>query len=218
MFEEEEEPLILTPVNFFQIQADCTYIEPGMFPSLSQRNSQKYLLPNTSAICSEEHFADVAMGWNHEGIEFLVTAKVPYIQASYPNMTSGDSVELFLDTRDVKTSGFNTRFCHHFFFLPEAVESQVAGEITRFRTEDVHELCNPKDLNVKAVLKNNGYAMHILIPIQCLFGYDPEQFSRVGFTYRINRASGLPQHFSVISDEYQVEQQPSLWSSIQLIK
>lgn len=218
MLENEDEPLSITPVNFFQIQATCSYLTPNTFPTLTAKNSQKYLLPDTSALCVENHFADVAMGWNHEGIEVLATVKVPSIQTAYPNITNGDSVELFFDTRDVKTSGFNTRFCHHFFFLPEAVEGVNAGEITRFRTEDVHELCDPKDLNVKSLVKSNGYSLHILIPTQCLYGYDPDQFDRLGFTYRINRTTGRSQHFSVTSDEYQVEQQPSLWSSLQLIK
>lgn len=60
--------------------------------------------------------------------------------------------------------------------------------------------------------------MKIFIPSQCLYGYDPKQFDRLGFTYRINRAGGQPQHFSVISQEYQIDQQPSLWGSIKLVK
>jgi hypothetical protein len=50
-----------------------------------------------------------------------------------------------------------------------------------------------------------------------LYGYDPKQFDRVGFTYRINRHGGNPQHFAVVSKDYQIDQQPSLWGSIKLI-
>jgi hypothetical protein len=139
-------------------------------------------------------------------------------RVTYPDIARGDSVELFFDTRDVKTSGFNTRFCHHFFFLPEAVDGHQAGEITRFRTEDIHELCDPKELKVKSQLKSNSYQMQIFIPAHCLHGYDSEQFDRLGFTYRINRPDGPSQHFSVVTDDYQVEQQPSLWSSVRLVK
>jgi hypothetical protein len=123
-----------------------------------------------------------------------------------------------IDTRDVKTAGFNTRFCHHFFFLSEPVEGLVAGEITRFRTEDTHELCDPQDLKVISSRKKNSYTMNLFIPGSCLYGYDPDQFNRLGFTYRLNRAHGFPQHFSVVSEDYQIEQQPSLWSSLRLIK
>jgi hypothetical protein len=208
----EEKFIPLAPINYFQIGADCKKIDKP----LTYKTMRAYTLPDTSSLCAEEYFAEVAMGWGVEGIEVFVHVKESYSQAYYPDVTKGDSVELFFDTRDVKTSGYNTRFCHHFFFLPEAVEGRVAGEITRFRTEDVHELCDPKDLIVKCDIKTFHYDMHITIPTHCLYGYDPEQFDRIGFTYRINRASGSSQHFSVTTEDYQLEQQPSLWSSLKL--
>jgi len=219
MFEEERE-FSLNPINFFQISADCLALPEAKkesFPLLSSRNYHRYLLPDTSALCIQNAFAEVALGWSREGIEAFINIKEQYQSSQYPNVSSGDSVELFLDTRDVKTSGHNTRFCHHFFFLPESVEGHSAGEITRFRTEDTHELCNPKDLNVSAQFKKDSYQLQIFIPSQCLNGYDPDQFDRLGFSYRINRFNGEPQHFSVTSDDYQIEQQPSLWSSLRLI-
>lgn len=215
----EEPSISLSPINFFQIGVDCFYIDPAKKSDvfwLNAQNHQKYLLPNTSALCNQEHFADVALGWNQEGIEAFVKIKEPFQQIYYPEIAKGDSVELFIDTRDVKTSGYNTRFCHHFFFLPEAAEGHVAGELTRFRTEDRHELCDPKELQVKATFKESSYQLNLFIPSQCLHGYDPDQFKRMGFTYRINRATGGSQHFSVTSEEYQIEQQPSLWSSVLL--
>lgn len=201
----------LSPVNFFQIGIDCHHTPAG-----TPLKGEKYRLPDTSALCGEETFAIVSMGWSKEGIEALVNVDRPIGQCSFPDVTQGDSVELCFDTRDVKTSGFNTRFCHHFYFLPEAVEGNQAGEITRFRTEDTHELCDSKELKVITQSSSKKYSMRIFIPSQCLHGYDPDQFDRLGFTYRINRFGGEPQHFSVVSSEYQIEQQPSLWSSVKL--
>lgn len=219
MMFEDERVIALSPVNFFQIGADCLYLpSKELFPNLTSRNYQKYLFPDTSALCSQETFAEVAMGWNQEGIAVFANIKREYQQAYYPEVAQGDSLELFFDTRDVKTSGYNTRFCHHFFFLPEAVEGHLAGEITRFRTEDIHEHCDPNDLILKPQIKKGSYQLHIFIPSQCLCGYDPEQFDRLGFTYRVNRVAGNPQHFSVTTADYQLEQQPSLWSSLRLIK
>lgn len=213
----EEQVWSLSPINFFQLQCNCLYLPPAPFPSFTAKNCRKYLLPNTAALCAEEPFANTAIGWNHEGIEIFVVTQLESVQPQYPNIMRGDSVEIFIDTRDVKTSGFNTRFCHHFFFLPEAVEGTIAGEITKFRTEDVHELCNATDLKITTIRNRSGYQMNIFIPSECLHGYDPEQIKRLGFTYRINRSRGMPQHFSVTSGEYQIEQQPSLWSTLNLI-
>jgi hypothetical protein len=102
--------------------------------------------------------------------------------------------------------------------LPETVEEVHAGELTRFRSEDVHELCQGSALQVNTQKKRDGYSLQIFIPSNCLFGYDPEQFDRLGFTYRINRADGSPQHFCVSTEDYAIEQNPSLWSSMRLIK
>lgn len=218
MFNDDSQSFSLSPINFFQIKTHCKFLPPSTFPVLSSRNHAKYLLPDTSSLCNEDHFAEVAIGWNQDGLEFFIEVNSPFLKSSYPDVRQGDSCELFIDTRDVKTSGFNTRFCHHFFFLPEPCEEISKGEITRFRTEEMHELCDPNELQLLPVLKRNQYNMHIFIPSQCLHGYDPEQFDRLGFTYRINRFKGDSQHFSVLSEEYQLEQQPSLWSSLQMIK
>ena len=67
-------------------------------------------------------------------------------------------------------------------------------------------------------MKLNQGDLQIFIPAECLHGYDPEQFDRLGFSYRINRYALPPQHFSVVTKEYQIEQQPSLWSHMRLVK
>lgn len=211
-----EEFVPLTPINFFQISADCHYLKPAAFPALTKQQAKKYLLPDTSHLCSEESFAEVSLGWNEEGIEAFVKVNHPFKRAYYPEIDRGDSFELFIDTRDVKTSGFNTRFCHHFFFLAEGVEGHFCGEMTRFRTEDAHPLCDSNELKVKALMQSSGYTLNIFIPRHCLNGYDPDQFRRLGFAYRINQAEGFSQHFTVVTEDFPIEQQPSLWGSLKL--
>jgi hypothetical protein len=210
----DQEPLSLNPLHFFAISCDCRYLPiKERFPSLSS-----YSLPTTQPLTGEEAFAKIAMGWNEEGLAWQIEVNEPVSQCTYPKVDAGDSVELFIDTRDIKTSGFNTRFCHYFFFLPEAMEGISAGEKTHFRTEDSHPLCDSKDLVLETAVKRKFYTMKIFIPSHCLHGYDPKQFDRLGFTYRINRQGGEPQHFSVLSKEYQIDQQPSLWGSLKLVK
>lgn len=211
----------ITPVNFFQINADCRHLPEKLskgFPLLSAQNDGSYLLPDTSALCSEVSFAQIAMGWSDDGLELYAEINRPFRRACFPDVERGDSLEVFIDTRDVKTSGFNTRFCHHFYFLAEAIDGQQAGEITRFRTEDMHPHCDPKELKVKSICKVSSYSFNIFIPNHCLYGYDPGQFGRLGFTYRVNQAGGFAQHFTVTTDDYQIDQHPSLWGSLRLVK
>ncbi|MEC7840349.1 MAG: sugar-binding protein [Chlamydiota bacterium] len=203
----------LSPINFFQLNHECHSYTQNAFG----KDKKKYMLPVVAELCNDDPFADIYMAWAAEGIHFNVTVNQEYLHATYPDITKGDSLEIFIDTRDVKTSGYNTRFCHHFFFLPEAMSGHQCGEITRFRTDESHPMCDPQQLKVKTRLKNNSYEMQIFISSECLYGYDPKQFDRIGFTYRVNRTNGPSQHFSATSDEYRIEQQPSLWSSIRLV-
>lgn len=216
-FSEEFAPI--TPINFFQLTADCHYLsypnEQG-FPLLTKQRAQKFLMPDVSFLCGEELFAEISLGWHEEGLEAYIRIKQPFQRAYYPDVERGDSIELFIDTRDVKTAGFNHRFCHHFFALAEGIEGHSAGEITRFRTEDTHPLCDPNDLKVKSLTSKTEHSLNLFIPGHCLHGYDPSQFDRIGFAYRINRANGFPQHLSVVTEDFPIEQQPALWASLKL--
>lgn len=210
----EEYEFSLLPISFFGLSWDCPVLKNlEQVPSLSF-----HALPNTGSLCHEFDFVKVAMGWHEDGLKFQIHVNQACTKSFFPEVQKGDSVELFIDTRDLKSAGFNTRFCHHFYFLPKAVDGNYAGEVTHFRTEDSHPLCDPNLLICQTNLSSHSYAMQIIIPKNCLHGYEPSQFDRIGFTYRINRHSGTPQHFSVSSSEFPIEQQPSLWSSIKLIK
>lgn len=211
---EEENSFSLNPLSFFTLSWDCRRLKnKETFPSLTND-----LLPSLHPLSSEYQFAKVAMGWHEEGIGLQVKVNQRFIKSVFPEVQKGDSVEIFIDTRDLKSAGFNTRFCHHFVFLPQAVESHLAAEVTHFRTEDSHSLCEPHLLKCQTKLEADGYNMKIFIPSECLHGYDRLQFDRIGFTYRINRASGEAQHFSVLSSEFPIDQQPSLWSSMRLVE
>jgi hypothetical protein len=203
----------LTPSSFFSFELDCHSLPKPDARALSS----KHVLPDLSELCNEIAFADVFIGWNPQGVAVRVVVNQPYERSAYPEFALGDSVELFIDTRDMKSAGFNTRFCHHFCFLAQPVEQFQAAEVTRFRTEDTHEHCNPKELKLAVDLKKNGYTYDLFIPKKCLVGYDPEQFDRLGFSYKINRWGKPSQHFGITSAEFPIEQYPSLWCSLRLM-
>ena len=213
---EELEPL--TPVHFFALGADCHHYSGRKELHLPK----KYLLPDLSDLTGDQTFAEVAFGWSKQGITATIRVSRSSIEPFFPDFTAGDSIEFFIDTRDVKTSGSNTRFCHHFYFLPLPVqtngESVQAGEATRFRTDDSHDLCDGSLFYVACERERKRYTLQLFIPAEALHGYDPSQFDRIGFTYRINRYDGTPQHFSASSEDFSIEQHPSAWASLKLIK
>lgn len=210
-----DEIVPLNPVHFFAFQIDSCFVKGNQL-------EKKHRLPDLSPFHLERPFAQVALGWNAKGILAEVRVRGSFDEPDFPNFVNADSIEFFFDTRDVKTTGYNTRFCHHFYFLPEPVSSNgdrvQAGEVTRFRTEDVHELCDATLLKVQSKQEKKQCVIHIFIPSECLYGYDPTQFDRLGFTYRINRVTGEKQQFSVNDEDFTIENQPSLWASLKLVE
>jgi hypothetical protein len=210
MFEELPS---LCPVQFFGISVDCLFLGKG-----SLKVDKQYLLSSTSDLLDEEVFADLYAAWNFEKMFFLIDVHVPFQTLGEGDLRKGDSVELFIDTRDLKSKGTISRFCHHFVFYPAEMQGFYGREATRFRNEDVHRLCHPEDLNVIPKIKSKSYSLEIEIPAHCLTGFDPMSFPRLGFTYRINRSNGTPQHFAVSSEEFVIEQHPATWGTLKLIE
>ncbi len=211
---ESEPELFCRATQFFACVADCHSLS-----SLSESPEKTGgFLANTSCLTEEDPFADVAIGWHEEGIKVDIAVHQPLQKCVYPQLTQGDAVELFFDTRDLKTASLPSRFCHHFFFLPDPVEEVQRGELTRFRGEDRHPLASPEDLICDVHRLPKGYRMTISLPAKVLFGYDPSQFQRLGFTYRIHRFQGKPQHFTVCSPDFSIPQQPALWATLRLVK
>lgn len=201
------------PIDCFSLSLEVPYVKELPRKGLI---TKPYLLPEMGKLLDEETFAEVGFAWNEEALFIEVLFHKPFEESAFPNFDEGESVELFIDTRDLKTAGFMTRFCHHFVFLPHSDLGKLCYELSRFRSEDSHPLCDPDELEVKADLRSKEISMQIVIPQQCLHGYDPRNFPRLGFTYKINRKGGAPQHFAVSSALFALDQQPSLWASLKL--
>lgn len=214
MFGPIELRLHLAPVNFFPLEVDVYSLKDEGLQSLSE----KYALPDTSEFTDELPWANVRLGWHSKGIAVEVESRLP-VKETFPlTELKGDRVELFFDTRNRKDHGFVSRFCHHFVFLPLPFEEKKAAEITRLRLGEEHPLADPESLLCETKHTTKGYKMKMFIPSEALYGYDTASFDLLGFTYRIASAGGALQHFSVITREFPVEQRPSLWSTLNLIK
>ncbi|MBS0648609.1 MAG: hypothetical protein JSS10_05210 [Verrucomicrobia bacterium] len=204
----------IAPIHFFRVEADLKYGK-----EITRRLFGKgYQLPDTSSFLGEEHFADVALAWHEGGIELQMEVHKKFEEAVYPKYDEGDAIELFIDTRDLKEAGFPTRFCHHFLILPQEVQGVRALELTRFRSEDSHPLCDPKEIEVEAEMSSREYTVRIHLPAEILHGYDPQGFDKLGLTYCIHRPKGESQHFAVSSKYVQISQHPSLWATCKLTK
>jgi len=170
---------------------------------------KRHFLPKLCELMGEEFFADVAAGWSETGLHLLIQAEC--------SMHESNSVELFIDTKNLKTAKTTHRFQHHFLFYPERHEGIQAKEITSFRTEDRHPLAHSDELEIKTKVTAKGYEMTLFIPEKCLVGNLPEMGGAMGFTYRINRDKYSSQHFG-LSDNSKFEIYPYMWPSVKLVK
>jgi len=199
----------LSVLNFFSMKMDCHYSKDDVL-------QRKHLLIDSSAYLVEERFANVYMGWNEEKLIFNIHVNIPFTKVVFPNFKRGDSVELFIDTRNLKEKNVITKFCHYFLFFPQKIDDKWGRELTRFRSGDMHPIVDFSEIEVDVLLDRKSYFMKIIIPQNCLFGFDPKNFLELGFTYRINRFEAMAQDFSCSSDEYNVEKHPDLWASFVL--
>ena len=113
-----EEITSLSPVQFFTLSWDCPYIKGPL------KASSQYRLPHLGELLDEETFADLYMGWNEQGLSLEIRVK---------DRTPEDSIELFFDTRDLKSKAVVSKFCHHFVFTPDEKEGTFGREFTRLR-------------------------------------------------------------------------------------
>ncbi len=126
------------------------------------------------------------LGWNEDAFYVAVEmmGKPPYASL-WPKYRSGDAFEVFIDTRNMRSFRLLHRYCHQFIVFPEAVEGIVSREITEFRTQETRALA--LDNTVKVGMhekKERGCHMPLLIaeiPQDALFGWEPEEGSKVGF-------------------------------------
>ncbi|NGX28296.1 MAG: hypothetical protein K940chlam1_00471 [Candidatus Anoxychlamydiales bacterium] len=206
-------------LNFFDLKVDCNKLDSKAKLLINK----KYKLPSFSSMLEEDDAAKVYMSWSEKGLFFIFDVKANMEDANTSKLSiqdykRADSIEIFIDTRSLKTKGYITKFCHHFVYMPQDIKGYRAKEITRFRLDDMHELSDAKDLKVDSIVKPKGYILNIEIPHFSLFGFNPHEINYLSFSYKINRYQMYPIHFNVSSFEHNIEKSPHLWAKMDLKK
>ncbi len=176
-----------------------------------------YLLPQVSFLLAEDHFFDVGLGWSEEGIQIFFRIDSPFEEAFFPDVEKGDGVEVFIDTRGVDSAVTIHKYCHHFIFLPKAVDGIQAAEVTRFKSDDRHEPASSENFSVISKFKTNSYEMQITIPEISLFGYNPLQIPKLSFACVIHRSNKAKGHFGQSGIDFKCESCPALWTKLRLV-
>ena len=205
---------------FFNFAAPCPYREdvPVLDGDLKEWDD-RYLLPDLTAVEEKEAYADFYAAWNDDGLFFAVQIN----GASSLNVDSrrpqrSDGIQLWVDTRDVRNAHRASRYCHHFVFLPGKGRTKPLGRQFRIRRARAQaRLCDSGDLRVASKTVKPGYQMEIHLPKAVLTGFDPDENTRLGFTYLL-RDKKLGRQYWSANETVPVSYDPSLWGTLELVK
>lgn len=173
-------------------------------------------LPELGGLEGTDPYADVFLGWSEEGLYLGVDVRGKAGLKVEPNRPlKGDGIQIWVDTRDVRKAHRASRFCHHFYFLPTAGTRRgaVAGQARIRRAMAQGKPCDPQAITVSSHLNRTGYQLCAHLPSDILQGFDPDNNTRIGFTYRISD-SLLGRQSWTADDALPVAYDPSLWGTV----
>lgn len=168
-------------------------------------------------------FADVRLGWNETGLGLQVDVhgKENPPVGDPDRLRQSDGLTLWLDTRSDRSGHRATRTCHQFHFLAAGGGSERAEPL--FAQTKIHRalqdapLASSTDVPFRVERIKKGYRIEAFLPASVLYGYDPEQNSRLGVYYAV-RDFELGEQTPSVNSDFPFGEDPSLWATLELTK
>lgn len=180
-------------------------------------------LPNLREVDGEQNFGDIRLAWNGQGVGISaeVGGRTAPLACDSKRPAESDGLQVWIDTRNTQNIHRSSRFCHHFCFLPARkngkAEKPFATQLEIARARESGQLADGKTLSVCVKAKKAGYLLEAWIPKSALNGFDPDSSKHVGFYYHL-RDSELGEQYLTVDDEFPFANDPSLWSTVELIE
>jgi hypothetical protein len=212
---------ILAPTFLFRFSAPLRRFD-GEWTSSGMELDESHRLPSFGELEDRPVFADLRAGWSAAGLFFSVRVsgkrQMPWCRDS--RVEDSDGLQVWIDTRDTHNVHRASRFCHRFVFLPFGSGRGLAEPTARLlginRARENPKPIGARDIPIRSEKRVDGYVMQSHIPADMLTGYDPEEHTRLGFSYAvIDRELGW-QSFSV-GPEFPFMEDPSLWGTLELV-
>lgn len=214
---------LLPPGFLFRLTYRCRY--EGKLPRL--RGAQllglgpEHRIEEFPEVHGTRPFAEVRMAWNEQGLAFQ--AEVGEQRRASEDLSEcgrrTDRILLWIDTRDARQNHRATRYCHLFIIYPRGKGEEeeprvVLGRIPRALENPLGSDPGVAPLSVQT--RGRGYSVELFLPKGCLYGYDPETNSRLGFFYQIlDTHSGT--QTPLIDTDFPFQEDPSLWHTLELV-
>jgi hypothetical protein len=211
--------MTVLPARFLvRVAYPCRYVEGDLLGLPDECR-----IDNLAAAEGRRNFADVRLGWNESGLGFEAEVRgkqnVPQGDAARP--AASDGVTLWVDTRDARTAHRASRYCHQFHFLPAAAgddrDEPAVIQAKIHRALQDAPLSPASAVPFRCERVKGGYRVEAFLPAAVLNGFDPEQNRRLGFYYAVRDLELGEQVLSVGSD-FPYAEDPSLWSTLELVR
>lgn len=211
----------LLPTRFlFRFAAPCRYHDP-LWTNKGVQLDQSHRLVGLAELEGQPVHADVRAAWSEAGLALTVCvqgkSQPPWCRESRPE--DSDSLQIWIDTRDVHNVHRANRFCHRFVFLPggagRKLDQPVAVAMPINRTREPAPPVREGLLKARCENRADGYILEAFIPAEALIGFDPTEHPHLGFTYAVIDRELGEQTFSVGSP-MPYQEDPSLWATLEL--
>ncbi|MBI2807409.1 MAG: hypothetical protein HYX68_20700 [Planctomycetes bacterium] len=216
----------LIPHRFlFRIAHPCLYASKMPLPKDDRLLDlpSGHRIDNFAGMDEQRNFAELSLAWNELGLglQLEVRGKQQLPVGNLDRPRASDGVSLWLDTRDARTSHRAGRYCHQFHFLatgagPGFDEPAVIQTKINRALEDA-PMAPRGSIMVKVHSRKAGYILEAFIPAAALNGYDPNEHRRLGFFADV-RDDEMGSQLSNLSPEFPFWEDPSLWSTLELVR
>jgi len=218
----------IVPNRFLvRLSHPCPYVKDA--PRAADKADQLLDLPesarlrNFAQLDGLKNFADVRLGWNELGlaVQVEVTGKEQPPVGEADRARSSDGLSLWIDTRDARASHRASRFCHHFLFLAAGTgadnDKPFVTQVKINRAQQDAPQANLADVPFRAQRLKGGYRVEAFLPAAALYGFDPQEHSRLGIYYVV-RDQELGDQFLSVNWDFPFSDDPSLWEVLELVR
>jgi hypothetical protein len=213
----------LPPAFWFRLSLRCPRVD-----SIPRSGESLLTLPDTCLIPDFEQlegttpWSSIRLGWNPKGLGISVEVrdKLGPIKRNVLEPEYGDSVQVWIDTRDTRDIHRASRFCHRFFaILDQPIKSQPPtvelSQRTLHRALTDAPRCDLKLIQSRVETIRKGWRLELFFPAEVLNGFDPETNRRLGFMIQVTDPH-RGDHFLGVGREFPISEDPSLWATLEL--
>jgi len=213
---------LIHPRFLFRLALPLPKREPLWTDPALELGDEHRLLP-LGELDGARSFAEIRGAWSNQGLTFSVRVegKTQPLWCRESRPEDSDGWQVWIDTRATHNIHRASRFCHRFVFLPAGAGrgqlQPVAEQLIIPRARQNAPSVRPQLLQVRSQVRNDGYLLEAMLPAEALAGFDPDEHRQLGFTCAVyDRELGL-QTFSA-GPEYPYEEDPSVWSTLDLVE